>query len=598
MKKLVYLFPAMMALGMPACGDDSSGTGGTDGGESSTGDAPTTSASDTNPDPTTGPGTTSTDPTVDPGTGDSSGGGNTCDADDECGFGDNACDKGFSCIACFCVEDDPNDVCPGGWNNEGAYADCDAGEECGGGDLNVACAGGPNDSSVCLFLGCEELCDCPAPPEGFETLARCEDQFGPGGNTDDINDCFLDCSGGEACPDGMFCGQGVCYAGDDPGAIPEYGDCLNNEGTCEDMGQCLSDGATFGACATNGCTDASDCSDAPDTGTAEPTCTTLPDDSSICTLGCSDDETCPDGMICLALSLGDDDIGSHCMWPVPEAPEVGFDDCANNPDSICLEGEVCVSDDVADPATAVCAQTGCTDPTTDCRDLPPGGDAVAACAEIDDTSDGEECVIDCSGGETCPTGMACAAAGYCTWEESGMVLLEDFSPGQLPGGWEVVDADGQVPAAQVSYINQAWTVSDTIVPDNPAIYSTSFYTPAGTADDWLVSPTVTLSATSVLTWDGRASDADFPDGYEVYVVDAADVELTAFLGSADPMDFLMAHDPVLTIAAEESMFTERTVSAAAGEPLEGLVGSDVRVLWRNNSTDQFVLLLDNISVSE
>lgn len=597
MNKLVYLFPAVMALGLAACGDDSSGSG-TDGDESSTTDPGTTGGPTT--DPTTGPGSSTTeDPTVDPTSGsESSGGGGLCDADDECGFGDNMCDTGFSCIACICVEDDPTNVCPEGWNNEGEYADCGNGAECGGGDLEAVCVGGANESSVCLFLGCEELCDCPAPPEGFEKMARCEDQFGPGGQLDDIQECFLDCSGGDACPDGMFCDNGVCFAGEDPGAIPDYGDCINQQGTCDNMGQCLSDGETFGTCATSGCTDAGDCGDGPGTGDAEPACTTLPDDSSICTLECTDGQTCPDGMVCLALTLGMDSIGSHCMWPVEEPPQVGFDDCANNPAAVCREGEVCVSDDTVDPNTAVCAQTGCTDPATDCLVAPPGGDAQVACAEIDDSSDGEECVIDCSGGETCPTGMACAAGGYCTWEESGMALLEDFLPGQLPGGWVVVDVDGLPVADQVSYVSDAWTVSDAVVEGDPAIYSTSYYTPAGTSDDWLISPPVLLSATSVLSWDGRAPDMDFPDGYEVYVVDTTDMDLQGFLMDSDPTSFLAAHDPVFSIAAEESMFTTRTLSAAAGEPLEGLAGTEVQVLWRNNSTDQFVLMIDNISVTE
>ncbi len=599
MKKLVYLFPAVIALGFAGCSDDAA-TADT---EADTEDG-TTDATDptvTPTEPTASGSSSTTDPTIDPDTGGSDGSTTDapgCDEDDQCTDEtvEADCGANFECVACLCVPDGDAPLCPDGWGG-GEYADCGSGEECGG-ELESVCVGGSNDASACLFLGCEDTCDCPAPPKGFEDLGRCEDQFGPGGMLDDINDCFLDCSGGESCPDNMFCDGGVCFVGEDPGAIPEYGDCLNEVGTCEDMGQCLSDGESFGACATNGCADASDCSMAPDTGDAEPTCTDLPDDGgSICTLGCSDGETCPDGMICVSLALGGADIGSHCMWPPVEAPEVGFDDCANNPEAVCLDGEVCVSDDAADPATAVCAQAGCTDPTTDCREVPPGGDAVAACAEIDDTSPGEECVVDCSGAEMCPTGMTCAAAGYCTWEDAGLALSEDFLPGVLPGGWLAIDVDGLPVAAQVAYISDAWVVSETVTPANPAVYSTSFYDPAGTSDDWLVTPAIALSATSVLSWDGMAPDMNFPDGYEVYVADATDLDLMDFVMNGDPTAFLAANTPVLTIAAEETMLTTRTLSAAAGEPLEGLVGSDVRVLWRNNSTDQFVLVLDNISVT-
>ncbi len=599
MNKLAYLFPAVIALGLAGCTDDATGTADTDADTDETTGA-TVTATDTTPvgsssttDPTLDPDTGSEDSTTDEPPG--------CDENDACtpDTVEADCGANFNCIACLCVEDGDAPLCPDGWANEGAYADCGNGETCGGGDLNVACAGGPDDASVCLFQGCEETCDCPAPQEGFEELVVCDDQFGPGGNLDGINECFLDCGGGETCPDGMFCGGGICYAGEEP-PFPDYADCLNEDlPICETNGVCLSDGESFGVCGSVGCTDASDCGDAPDTGDAVPGCTDFPDGStSFCSLTCDKGETCPDGMICLALSLGEDAIGSHCLWPPVEVAEVGFDDCANNPDAVCLEAEVCVADDVAEPATGVCAQTGCIDAAADCRAVPPGGDAVAGCAEIDDTSAGEECVVDCSGGETCPTGMVCAAVGYCTWEDAGFVLSEDFSAGAIPGGWLVVDVDGLAVADQVSYVTEAWVASETVTPGDPAAYSTSFYVPAGTSDDWLVTPAVTLSATSVVSWDGRAQDMNFPDGYEVYVADATDLDLMDFVMTGDPTAFLGANDPILTIAAEETAYVTRTLSAAAGEPLEGLVGADVHVMWRNNSNDQFVLLIDNVSVTQ
>lgn len=504
MKKLAYLFPAVIAFGLAGC-DDATGTADTDA-ETEDG---TTDATDPTVDPTldpTEPGTTgsstTTDPTIDPDTGSESGtteGPVGCTPQDECtpDTVEADCGANFVCIGCLCLEDGEPPTCPDGWG-DGEYADCAGGEACGRTDLESACIGGPNASSVCLFIGCEVACDCPAAPEGFEDLVTCEDLFGPGGVLDGDNDCFLDCREGDACPGGMFCDGTVCVAGDDT---------------------------------------------------------------------------------------------------PPPAPEVGFDDCVNNPGGVCLEGEICVSDEAGAVATAVCAQTGCTDPTTDCRVVPPGGDALAACAEIDDTSAGEECVVDCSGAETCPTGMVCAAAGYCSWEDAGFALSEDFLPGVLPGGWLAIDVDGLPVAEQVAFITAAWTVTDAFAKGDPGAYSTSFYDPAGSSDDWLVTPAVALSATSVLSWDGRAQDMNFPDGYEVYVVDATDLDLIDFVTSSDPTAFLAANDAILIVAAETPTVSTRTLSAAAGEPLEALVGSDVHVFWRNNSNDDFVLIIDNVSIT-
>lgn len=505
MKKLAYLFPAVIAFGFAGCTDDPTGTADT---EADTEDGTTaatnpTSATDPTIDPSSTGEPTTTDPTIDPDTGGSesgsTGGPAGCTPESECrpDTVEADCGANFNCLGCLCVEDGEQPTCPDGWG-DGEYADCGADEACGETDLTAACVGGPNATSVCLFIGCEETCDCPEAPKGFEDLTTCEDLFGPGGVVDGNNDCFLDCREGEACPDGMFCDGTVCFVGD---GLP------------------------------------------------------------------------------------------------PPAPAVGFDDCANNPADVCLEGEVCVSDDAAEPLTAVCAQAGCTDPSTDCLAVPPGGDALAACAEIDDSSDGEECVVDCSGAETCPTGMVCAAAGYCEWEDAGLALSEDFLAGVLPGGWLTMDVDALVPAEQVSFITSAWTVTDEFTKGDPAAYSTSFYDPAGTSDDWLVTPAVTLSATSVVSWDGRAQDMNFPDGYEVYVVDATDLDLVDFVTTSDPTAFLAAHDPVLTIAAEESEVTTRTLSAAAGEPLEALVDTSVHVFWRNNSNDDFVLIIDNVSIT-
>ncbi|MFM7897151.1 MAG: choice-of-anchor J domain-containing protein, partial [Flavobacterium sp.] len=83
--------------------------------------------------------------------------------------------------------------------------------------------------------------------------------------------------------------------------------------------------------------------------------------------------------------------------------------------------------------------------------------------------------------------------------------------------WTLYNQDNLTPNTNVSYVNAAW-VQSTSEFDNNVALSTSWYTPAGVSNDWMVSPAITLpSGTSTLYWQARAYDATFPDSYRVYV---------------------------------------------------------------------------------
>ena len=73
--------------------------------------------------------------------------------------------------------------------------------------------------------------------------------------------------------------------------------------------------------------------------------------------------------------------------------------------------ELCITITDADDMLldGFCSETTCTNPAVDC-DPSPGGTAPPIC--IDVTVDGatdSACVLDCTGGATCPTGMTCYA---------------------------------------------------------------------------------------------------------------------------------------------------------------------------------------------
>ena len=172
---------------------------------------------------------------------------------------------------------------------------------------------------------------------------------------------------------------------------------------------------------------------------------------------------------------------------------------------------------------------------------------------------------------------------------SAQVFQENFD-GNGPGlsAWTVLDVDQFTPAPSVNDL-VGWARVDRGGPapnyggpdNNFAVASTSYYTPAGQANDWLISPQITVSGTSpFLLWDAKAADPNFSDGYKV---------MLAPNGGKTVADFTVE---LYTTPAENSKWKTRFVNLSA------YVGQTVTVAFVNNSYDKFVLLVDNIKVDE
>ncbi len=99
----------------------------------------------------------------------------------------------------------------------------------------------------------------------------------------------------------------------------------------------------------------------------------------------------------------------------PPPPPMGFGDCATMPEmDACMMSELCVVDDPGMPTVAVCTELGCA-VAADCPPAPPGGDAPVECGDINGDGMPADCFLDCSGGQTCPTGMDCFMSFICVW---------------------------------------------------------------------------------------------------------------------------------------------------------------------------------------
>lgn len=435
---------------------------------------------------------------------------------------DPACAAGECCVAGLCFDEPADPTCPGG---------CAEGEVC------VWPEGADHCSSEgeCVVV---EACDYPA------------------GNYDQcINDM------GEA--DETFCAAGsTCVTGPD------------NESACSFQG-CEPPAPGQEVCT---------CPEPPATGDAPVVCADVTNDMvNDCYLSCENDETCPSGMSCFG--------GFVCVWPIPQ-PQAGYKNCSLS-GFMCQAGEDCLQEMGAPPAWAVCSQPGCTTEMDCTFPGPVTGDAPVTCGDPTGGMGmpGDRCYLDCSMGQTCPDGMSCRNDSWCAWDAGNTLFFDDFQTADFSGGmyatgpWTVSDEDMQVPADPVSFINDAWIVSDAFdggAGSNLAAYSNSWYNPAGQADDWLISAQIMLGPNSRVEWFARAQDPAYPDGYMVYVSTTGNT----VADFTDP--------PIFSIPEEGATgdYVYHSVDLAAA----GYADQNVYLAWRNNSVDEFVLLVDDVAV--
>ncbi|WP_291116345.1 T9SS-dependent choice-of-anchor J family protein [Flavobacterium sp. UBA6135] len=149
--------------------------------------------------------------------------------------------------------------------------------------------------------------------------------------------------------------------------------------------------------------------------------------------------------------------------------------------------------------------------------------------------------------------------------------------------WTLYNQDNLVPNASVNFVNAAWVQTPEEFDNNIAM-SNSYYTPAGIANDWMVSPQISIPAgTSTLYWHARAYDATYPDAYRVYVSTSGNT----------PANFTT---PLLTIGngtttGENTTWTNRSLD------LSSFAGQNVYIAFQNFSNDMFLLGIDNVYVT-
>lgn len=179
--------------------------------------------------------------------------------------------------------------------------------------------------------------------------------------------------------------------------------------------------------------------------------------------------------------------------------------------------------------------------------------------------------------------IACSAIFFLSFHASAQTYLNcDFSHG-IPADFTLIDNDGNTPSADMLKegfkVGIPWLAASPKGESNLAACSTSWYTPSGTSDDWLITPPFKVSDDNAeLTWRALASDKRNRDGYAVYV---------SVTGGKTVADF-DKEQPLFTVDKEEVSWTKHAVSLAAYQ------GKTISVAFVNNSNNKSRLYIDDI----
>lgn len=195
-----------------------------------------------------------------------------------------------------------------------------------------------------------------------------------------------------------------------------------------------------------------------------------------------------------------------------------------------------------------------------------------------------------------------AAIGLLSIADAQIIFQEDFDgiggstaggagTYSFPAGWLKRNVDNRTPATSVSYVNEAWERREDFANNvnDSCAFSTSWYSPAGAADDWMWTPLIgPLPANCVLKWNAVTYDASYPDGYSVRIMTSSQGPPTGGTGVIGNQ--VTNSTQVFNITAENTTWTARQLS------LNAYAGQSIYIAFRNTSNDKFILLIDDVVV--
>ncbi|MEM0995899.1 MAG: choice-of-anchor J domain-containing protein [Bacteroidota bacterium] len=159
------------------------------------------------------------------------------------------------------------------------------------------------------------------------------------------------------------------------------------------------------------------------------------------------------------------------------------------------------------------------------------------------------------------------------------IFFEDFESG-LPAGWTIIDGDTLTPEPQTG-LAKGWQLrADYDDTTNTVMVSPSWYQTTGVSDDWLITPQIALGSNSCFSWTARSQDPFFEEAYEIRI------------STTNPDTASLQVDSALVIVTQEDgNNTIRSVNLSA------YAGQNVYLAFHHTSDDKFVLVLDDVKVS-
>lgn len=182
--------------------------------------------------------------------------------------------------------------------------------------------------------------------------------------------------------------------------------------------------------------------------------------------------------------------------------------------------------------------------------------------------------------------IACSAFFFLSFHANAQTYLQcDFSKG-IPSDFTLIDNDGNTPSSDMTNegfaVGTPWIASTPKGESDQAACSTSWYSPAGTSDDWMITSAFTVADDNVLlTWRAKASDKRNSDGYAVYISETGGKTIADFDKTS----------PLYSTDKESSTWTKHSVS------LDAYKGKTVTIAFVNNSTDKSRLYIDDITAA-
>ncbi|MCO5260989.1 MAG: T9SS type A sorting domain-containing protein [Crocinitomicaceae bacterium] len=163
-----------------------------------------------------------------------------------------------------------------------------------------------------------------------------------------------------------------------------------------------------------------------------------------------------------------------------------------------------------------------------------------------------------------------------------IAFQENFNAG-IPATFTLYNKDGLTPNAQVSEYTNAWiSKEDPADATNKVASSTSYFSPVGSANRWLVTPAITLGGYgNSLSWKGKSHDASYSDSYYVLLSKTANV-IDSF------------KDTVAAVFYEDIEWVSHTVDLSE----LGHDGEVVYIAFVLRTYDGFKLYIDDILVEK